>query len=101
MRLRTANNGYGGAVQFNYSPEFVGNNAGCTSYQWQVVTSQVITNGAASGLGLFSTTEYARQARAYVTPVGCNNGAEIPRDTYEFLGHTAVGSGEGCGRARR
>jgi YD repeat-containing protein len=91
VRLRTADNGYGGAVQFNYSPEFVGNNAGCTSYQWQVVTSQVITNGAAPGLGLFSTTEYAPTgAYAYVMPVGCNNGAEIPRDTYEFLGHTAV-----------
>jgi RHS repeat-associated protein/uncharacterized repeat protein (TIGR01451 family) len=91
VRLKTANNGYGGAVQFNYGPQFVANNAGCTSYQWQVVTSQVITNGTASGLGLFATTVYTPTgAYAYVTPVGCNNGAEIPRDTYEFLGHTAV-----------
>ena len=92
VRLRTAQNGYGGETQFTYSPQWVANNAGCTSYQWQVVTRQTVTNGStAHGLGLLATTVYTPTgAYAYVTPVGCNNGAEIPRDTYEFLGHTNV-----------
>ncbi len=91
VRLKTANNGYGGQVQFDYDLRWVANNAGCTSYHWHMVTRKTVSNGTASGMGVASITEYNPQnAYAYVLPLGCANGAEIPRQTYEFLGHTRV-----------
>ncbi|MBM3136033.1 MAG: RHS repeat protein, partial [Chloroflexi bacterium] len=83
-RLASANNGYGGVVTYTYQTDFVANNAGCTSYEWQVVGNRQ----TADGLGnVFTTTYGYLGAYAWVDPVGC---PEVPRSSYEFLGHTIV-----------